>query len=133
MIVCSDCAPVTLLSVLANHAIAVPLSPTFPAHELRYILDQSGSLVLLSSEKFQTKADEVLKEGMETTPINYKQEKIMLGKKDDYVTLEEPKSEKGGMMLYTSGTTNRPVSQICHSKYNHQQMNRKGFSCLNPS
>lgn len=99
---------VTLLSILAAHAIAVPLSPTFPAHELRYILDQSGSLMLLSSEKFQDKADEVLKEGMETAPINYKQEKIMMGKVDDNVTLEEPTSDKGGMMLYTSGTTNRP-------------------------
>ncbi|KAF2877140.1 hypothetical protein BDV95DRAFT_558552 [Massariosphaeria phaeospora] len=99
---------VTLLSILAAHAIAVPLSPTFPAHELRYILDQSGSLMLLSSEKFQDKADDVLKEGMETAPINYKQEKIMLGKTDDGVTLEDPTSDKGGMMLYTSGTTNRP-------------------------
>jgi malonyl-CoA/methylmalonyl-CoA synthetase len=99
---------VTLLSILAAHAIAVPLSPTFPAHELRYIIDQSESLMLLSSEKFQSQADDVLKEGMETKPINYKQEKIMMGKTDDYVTLEEPTSEKGGMMLYTSGTTNRP-------------------------
>jgi malonyl-CoA/methylmalonyl-CoA synthetase len=99
---------VTFLSILAAHAIAVPLSPTFPAHELRYILDQCGSLMLLSSEKFQDKADEVLKEGMETAPINYKQEKIMMGKQDDYVTLKEPTSDKGGMMLYTSGTTNRP-------------------------
>jgi malonyl-CoA/methylmalonyl-CoA synthetase len=99
---------VTLLSILASHAIAVPLSPTFPAHELRYIIDQSESLMLLSSEMFQAKADEVLKEGMETAPINYKQEKIMMGKTDDYVTLEEPTSDKGGMMLYTSGTTNRP-------------------------
>ncbi|ORX98428.1 hypothetical protein BCR34DRAFT_496141 [Clohesyomyces aquaticus] len=99
---------VTLLSILAAHAIAVPLSPTFPAHELRYILDQSESLMLLSSEKFQEKADEVLKEGLETSPINYKQDKIMLGKTDDYVTLEPPTSEKGGMMLYTSGTTSRP-------------------------
>ncbi|PSN69905.1 acetyl-CoA synthetase-like protein [Corynespora cassiicola Philippines] len=99
---------VTLLSILAAHAIAVPLSPTHPAHELRYILDQSGSLMLLSSEKFQDKADEVLKEGMETAPINYKQEKIMMGKTDDYVTLEEPESDQGGMMLYTSGTTSRP-------------------------
>ncbi|KAL1611887.1 hypothetical protein SLS60_000109 [Paraconiothyrium brasiliense] len=99
---------VTLLSILAAHAIAVPLSPTFPAHELRYIIDQSESLMLLSSEKFQDKADDVLKEGMETSPINYKQEKIMMGKTDDYVTLEEPESDKGGMMLYTSGTTNRP-------------------------
>jgi malonyl-CoA/methylmalonyl-CoA synthetase len=99
---------VTLLSILAAHAIAVPLSPTFPAHELRYIIDQSESLMLLSSEKFQSQADDVLKEGVETKPINYKQEKIMMGKTDDYVTLEEPTSDKGGMMLYTSGTTNRP-------------------------
>lgn len=103
-----DLFPVTLLSILAAHAIAVPLSPTFPAHELRYIIDQSESLMLLSSEKFQSQADDVLKEGMETSPINYKQQKIMMGKTDDYVTLEEPTSDKGGMMLYTSGTTNRP-------------------------
>jgi len=64
--------------------------------------------MLLSSEKFQNQADDILKEGMETQPINYKQEKIMMGKTDDYVTLEEPTSEQGGMMLYTSGTTNRP-------------------------
>ncbi|PVI02375.1 acetyl-CoA synthetase-like protein [Periconia macrospinosa] len=99
---------VTLLSILASHAIAVPLCTTFPAHELRYIIDQSESLMLLSSEKFQSKADEILKEGLETNPINYKQEKIMMGKTDDYVTLEDPTSPKGGMMLYTSGTTNRP-------------------------
>ncbi|KAF2751731.1 acetyl-CoA synthetase-like protein [Sporormia fimetaria CBS 119925] len=99
---------VTLLSIFAAHAIAVPLCPTHPASELRYILDQSGALMLLSSEKFQDKADEVLKEGLESTPINYKQDKIMLGKTDDSVTLEEPTSTTGGMMLYTSGTTNRP-------------------------
>ncbi|KAF2254465.1 acetyl-CoA synthetase-like protein [Trematosphaeria pertusa] len=99
---------VTLLSILAAHAIAVPLAPTFPAHELRYIIDQSESLMLLSSEMFQAKADEVLKDGMETSPINYKQDKIMMGRTDDYVTLEEPVSDKGGMMLYTSGTTSRP-------------------------
>ncbi|KAF1914074.1 hypothetical protein BDU57DRAFT_455615 [Ampelomyces quisqualis] len=99
---------VTLLSILAAHAVAVPLSPTFPAHELRYIIDQSESLMLLSSEKFQGYADHVLREGMETKPIHYKQDKIMMGKTDDHVTLEEPTSDKGGMMLYTSGTTNRP-------------------------
>ncbi|KAL6150959.1 hypothetical protein ACJQWK_10724 [Exserohilum turcicum] len=99
---------VTLLSILAAHSIAVPLSPAFPAHELRYILDQSESLMLLSSEKFQGQADDVLSEGMATKPIHYKQEKIMMGKTDDYVTLEEPTSREGGIMLYTSGTTNRP-------------------------
>ena len=99
----------TLLSILAAHAIAVPLSPAFPAHELRYIIDQSEALMLLSSEKFQRQADEVLGEGMETAPIHYKQEKIMTGRTDDYVTLEEPpRDAAGGLMLYTSGTTSRP-------------------------
>lgn len=68
--------------------------------------------MLLSSEKFQDKADEVVKEGLETQPINYKSEKIMTGKTDDTVTLEDPKSTEGGMMLYTSGTTNRPVRAL---------------------
>ncbi|KAL5114969.1 hypothetical protein ACEQ8H_007142 [Pleosporales sp. CAS-2024a] len=104
----TDGCLVTLLSILAAHAVAVPLSPAFPAHELRYIIDQSESLMLLSSEKFQSQADDILKEGLETKPINYKQEKIMMGKMDDHVTLEAPTSTQGGMMLYTSGTTNRP-------------------------
>ncbi|OCK79843.1 acetyl-CoA synthetase-like protein [Lepidopterella palustris CBS 459.81] len=99
---------VTLLSILGSHAIAVPLSPTFPPHELRYILDQSQARMLLSSGTFQEKADEVLKEGLETHPINYKTESIMSGKKDGNVTLEDSTSNKGGMMLYTSGTTSRP-------------------------
>ena len=64
--------------------------------------------MLLSSEKFDDQAEDVLSQGMTTKPIHYKQKKIMMGKKDDHVTLEEPISEKGGMMLYTSGTTNRP-------------------------
>lgn len=99
---------VTLLAILGSHAVAVPLSPTFPAHELRYILDQSQSLMLLSSDKFQDKADEILKEGLETQPINYKPDKILAGNTIETVTLENPISSKGGMMLYTSGTTSRP-------------------------
>ena len=100
---------VTLLAILGSHAVAVPLSPTFPAHELRYILDQSQSLMLLSSDKFQDKADEILKEGLETQPINYKPDKILAGNTIETVTLENPISSNGGMMLYTSGTTSRPV------------------------
>jgi malonyl-CoA/methylmalonyl-CoA synthetase len=65
--------------------------------------------MLLSSEKFKDKAAEVVKEGLESQPL-VAVEKITEGKKSaEYITLEEPKSEDGGMMLYTSGTTNRPV------------------------
>lgn len=65
--------------------------------------------MLLSSDKFQDKADEILKEGLETQPINYKPDKILAGNTIETVTLENPISSKGGMMLYTSGTTSRPV------------------------
>jgi len=101
---------VTLLSIFANNSIAVPLCTTFPNHELRYIIDQSQALMLLSSEKFREKALDVTKEDLQNKPI-VAVEKITEGKKSsENITLEEVKSDdEGGMMLYTSGTTSRPV------------------------
>lgn len=65
--------------------------------------------MLLSSEKFKDKSLDVTKEGLEHQPI-VAVEKINEGKKSsENITLEEVKSEEGGMMLYTSGTTSRPV------------------------
>lgn len=100
---------VTLLSILASNAIAVPMSPAFPAHELQYIVNQSAALMLLASDKYQEKAQEVLKEGVEHEPISAKVEKRLQGASaDGNVELVAVPDEKGGMMLYTSGTTNRP-------------------------
>jgi malonyl-CoA/methylmalonyl-CoA synthetase len=102
---------VTLLAILATDAIAVPLSPAFPSGELRYILDQSGALMLATSPKFATKADDVLDGELQKKPILSRWEKIVEGSKTkEEVALEDMKEDKGGMMLYTSGTTNRPVS-----------------------
>lgn len=60
---------VTLLSIFANNSIAVPLCTTFPNHELRYIIDQSEALMLLSSQKFKDKAQDVIEEGTTNKPI----------------------------------------------------------------
>lgn len=103
----------TLLSILGTHSIALPLSPAFPAHELQYILDQSQAAMLLSSKKFEGKAEEVLKEKLATPPKHVKLEKRMGGAEPTSVTLEGPEDGEGGMMLYTSGTTNRPVYPLC--------------------
>lgn len=100
----------TLLSILGTHSIALPLSPGFPPHELQYIMDHSQASMLLSSNKFQKKAAELLKEGLERTPKHIKLEKRMGGKSYEEVKLEGPTDGEGGMMLYTSGTTNRPAS-----------------------
>ncbi|KAH0363568.1 acetyl-CoA synthetase-like protein, partial [Aureobasidium melanogenum] len=100
---------VTLLAILGTNAIAVPLSPAFPSGELRYILDQSGALMLASSSKFATKADDVLDGELEKKPILSRWDKIVEGSKiSEDVVFEDMKEDKGGMMLYTSGTTNRP-------------------------
>lgn len=88
------------------------MSPAFPVHELQYIVDQSGALMLLASGKFQATAQDVLREGLEHTPISVQSEKRFEGSQS-YERVElEVADPKGGMMLYTSGTTNRPVCMV---------------------
>ncbi|EME87219.1 uncharacterized protein MYCFIDRAFT_60682 [Pseudocercospora fijiensis CIRAD86] len=101
---------VTLLSCLASNAIAVPLAPSFPAGELRYILNHSEALALIHSKKFAKGAQEVLKEGLDKTPISIAVEKIREGAKSrEQVQLTgNVEDAEGGMMLYTSGTTAKP-------------------------
>jgi hypothetical protein len=65
--------------------------------------------MLLSSKKFGDKAEEVLKKGLEGRPKHVKLEKKVGGADPVQVTLGGPEDGEGGMMLYTSGTTNRPV------------------------
>lgn len=101
---------VTLLAILATDAIAVPLSPAFPTGELQYILDNSGAKVLLASKKYAAKAREVLDAGLEIEPVLDIKEKITVGGRvSEGVELEGLSQSRGGMMLYTSGTTSRPV------------------------
>ncbi|KAK6000247.1 hypothetical protein QM012_003879 [Aureobasidium pullulans] len=65
--------------------------------------------MLAASPKFATKADDVLDGELEKKPILSRLEKILEGSKiSQDVLLENMKDDKGGMMLYTSGTTNRP-------------------------
>ncbi|KAK2767712.1 hypothetical protein FQN54_003870 [Arachnomyces sp. PD_36] len=100
---------VTLLSILANDAIALPLSPSFPASELKYILDNSEALALLATGKYKSKAQQVLDTGLAKEPVLHIHEKVKTG--GDYtesIGFHDVQAPKGGMMLYTSGTTNRP-------------------------
>lgn len=102
---------VTLLSILAVDAIAVPLSPAFPASELQYILQNCGARALLSSEKYVGKAREVVT-GLDSNVVLHVKPKITTGSQPvDNVSLRDLEG-RGGMMLYTSGTTNRPVCPL---------------------
>lgn len=102
----------TLLSIFACDNIAIPLSTNFPASELRYVLENSEAVTLVSSRKFQKKAEETLKEGLEhleRKPALNIVEKRRQGNRQGEVQLVPLPTNKGGMMLYTSGTTSRPV------------------------
>jgi malonyl-CoA/methylmalonyl-CoA synthetase len=110
---------VTLLAILAAHAIAVPLSPPFPPAELQYILSHSDALLLLHSPKYASKAKEVLSAPFPSPspnptphphPILFELPKHLGSTSTpEAVSLTGDASfEGGGMMLYTSGTTNRP-------------------------
>lgn len=85
------------------------MSPAFPAPELQYILDHSEASLLVSSAKFSAKAQEVLSTGLASKPAHFELAKQFGGTEDEHVTLERSDSSGAGLMLYTSGTTNRPV------------------------
>ena len=86
----------------------MPLSPAFPAPELQYILNHSEALMLLSSAKFTSKAQEVLKMELDSRPTYLQLAKQQGGGAYEQVTLDESSPGEAGLMLYTSGTTNRP-------------------------
>ncbi|KAJ5893136.1 AMP-dependent synthetase/ligase [Penicillium tannophilum] len=99
---------VTLLAIFASDAIALPLSPSFPVGELQYIMDNSQAKVLLATEKYADKASQVLKAGLEFDPLFDVRRKIEVGAVAEFVQLDSREQTSSGMMLYTSGTTNRP-------------------------
>ena len=101
----------TFLSILAHNAIALPLSQAFPSSELKYIIENSEAALFLSTTKFKEKAEDVLKERIAHTPQLEILDKIDTGATSaENVKLEQnAPSDDGGFMLYTSGTTSRPV------------------------
>ncbi|KAL8708623.1 MAG: hypothetical protein Q9220_006559 [cf. Caloplaca sp. 1 TL-2023] len=62
---------------------------------------------------FRSKAEEVLKEGLEWNPIASTIDKRLEGSQsNEGIRLEEKTDDQSGMMLYTSGTTSRPKGVV---------------------
>ncbi|KAL4907655.1 hypothetical protein BDW74DRAFT_189116 [Aspergillus multicolor] len=100
---------VMLLSILASDAIAVPISTGFPIHELKYIMDNSQAGILVATERYGVIARNLVGGGLARQPILDVRSKIAAGASGiGAIELEDLDGGNGGMMLYTSGTTNRP-------------------------
>jgi acyl-CoA synthetase (AMP-forming)/AMP-acid ligase II len=99
-----------LLSILASDAIAVPLATSFPVSELKYIMDDSQSSVLISNPQWPEKVEALLRSGLGQSVAFDMWAKIHKGAPHvESVELNGLDGGHGGLMLYTSGTTNRPV------------------------
>ncbi|KAL4751210.1 hypothetical protein BDW72DRAFT_98655 [Aspergillus terricola var. indicus] len=100
---------VILLSILASDAIAVPLSTGFPIHELKYIMNNSQAGMLVATGRYGDMAGKIVEGELNRQPILDVRVKITTGNSGfGVVELEGLDGDSGGMMLYTSGTTNKP-------------------------
>ncbi|ETI28984.1 hypothetical protein G647_01436 [Cladophialophora carrionii CBS 160.54] len=106
------CSKVTFLSILSHDAVAVPLAHSHPILELRYILENSEALLFLSTEKFREKAREVVREGGHTPKLKILSKANKGAEVQEDVRFNSETLENGGLMLYTSGTTNRPKGVV---------------------
>ena len=102
----------TFLSILSHDAIAVPLAHAHPINELRYILEDSKALLFLSTEKFREKAEDVVKAGGHTPKLKILSKVDKGAELQEHVRFNSETMENGGLMLYTSGTTNRPKGVV---------------------
>ena len=74
-------------------------------------MDHSQASMLLASSKFYKKAQDVALLGLSSQPRIIELEKLQGGGIGcAEVTLDRPADGQGGIMLYTSGTTSKPVS-----------------------
>jgi acyl-CoA synthetase (AMP-forming)/AMP-acid ligase II len=108
----TDHKKVNLFSILASDAIAVPVWPALPYLEVKYILENAGAKMLLladTTDKVRKMADwfvggdDLIVDELEHVP---RRGHFEVSPQVDFPNVHDA---KGGLMLYTSGTTNRPV------------------------
>lgn len=89
--------------------------------------------MLLASSKFYKKSQDVSDQGLDANPCLIEVEKRIGGEKPGNVSLHDSSDGKGGIMLYTSGTTSRPVSNRHPFTFSSSCVTRKVYCCHNLS
>jgi non-ribosomal peptide synthetase component F len=92
-----------LLGILKAGGAYVPLDPDFPAERLRFMLEDSGTRLLLTETKF---LERLSAPGVELICLDAELDRIF--GQDDYETASAPTAENLAYIIYTSGSTGRP-------------------------
>ena len=103
----------TLLSIIASGAVAVPLAPAFPVNELKYVTNHCEARILLASSRNWDKAGKLVSGAEENELVRLRVEELVDNEQDLSGEHIEKAQAFDGMMLYTSGTTSKPVSIVC--------------------
>lgn len=108
-----------LFSILASDAIAVPVLPGLPYPEVKYILENADAKMLLLPEIGGDKVRKMINRFIDEDDliVDVIGGVPMRGHFEVSTQVDFPdvQDARGGLMLYTSGTTNRPVRYSCSS------------------
>jgi fengycin family lipopeptide synthetase D len=96
--------PVGIFAILGAGAAYMPMSPEYPGDRVRYMMQDSGAILLLTQGSFKDKACEMLKGGAEV--LNIEDESLYISEDKEFDASYS--SKELAYVIYTSGSTGKP-------------------------
>jgi amino acid adenylation domain-containing protein len=111
-----------ILGILKSGGAYVPIDPEYPSLRIRYMLEDAGSAILISSKKSRLKLQ--ISEGTEVVELDGDWKTISTQLRDNLQTNIQPNHL--AYVIYTSGSTGRPKGvMIEHKSIVHYLTNSK--------